>query len=285
MLQYIGIRINILWGGFIMDETKEIEIDLRKIFYMMRSKVIFIILITISFGVAAGLFTHFFVDPIYQTSCSMCVYNNPDRITTAQGISQNDLIATQELVETYMFILKSDVVLDKVAEDLDLGSGSAIKSYVSASSVPDTIAFKVIVSCKDPQLAVDIANSIAKVAPTEMAKAVNAGGVKVIDTAKLPRTPSSPNTKKNILVGVAIGFILSFVGFFVYEMFDTTITNAKDLERDFELPVLGTIPMLENVEKGNNGSDSKGSSNDDLPAPSPALLENIQSMKGDAKND
>ena len=77
-------------------------------------------------------------------------------------------------------------------------------------------------------------------------------------------------------------------------MFDSTITNAKDLARDFELPVLGTVPMLEAVEPSDDSdSEEEEDANakpldkpkDGIPKPSSALLENIQNMKGDGKND
>ena len=233
-----------------MDETREIDIDLRKIIYMMRTKIIFIILITIVFGAVSGLYTHFFIEPTYSTSISLCVYSNPDRVTSDQTISQNELSAAESLVRTYMFALKSDMVMDKVAEELNLGSGSSISGSISASQVEGTFAFTVTVSSHDPQRCVDIANAIAKIAPLETVKVVRAGGITLIDSAKLPHSPSSPNLKKNILIGLAVGFVLSFAGFFIYEIFDTTITNAKDLEREFELPVLGTVPSLDTVDKG-----------------------------------
>ncbi len=282
-----------------MDETREIDIDLRKIFYMLKSKVIFIVLITFVFGIAAGLYTHYFIDPTYSATISMCVYSNPDMVSTGQAVTANEISAAKNLVETYRFIIKSDLVLDKVAEELSLGSGSSISGYISTSEVENSFVFKVTVTTADPQRSADIANTIAKIAPDEMVKAVKAGTVSIIDTAKLPRAPSAPNTKKNILTGLAIGFVLSFAGFFIYELFDTTITNAKDLEREFELPVLGTIPLLDRVEKPSSEEEGAGGSKTDAskkieapkpPAktqtkPSSALLENLQSMKGDSKND
>ncbi len=275
-----------------MEETREIDIDLRKILYMMRTKLVFIAIITVIFGTASGLYTHFFVTPTYQTSISLCVYNNPDRVTTDQTITQSEITAAQQLVGTYMFALKSDLVLDKVAEELKLGSGSAIRGYLSAEAESGTFAFKVIVKGKDPQLCVDIANAIAKIAPVETVKVVKSGGIAVIDTAKLPTSPISPNIRKNILIGLAAGFALSFAGFFIYEMFDSTITNAKDLAREFELPVLGTVPMLEAIEPTDSSETETPKAEgeiekpkDPIAKPSSALLENIQNMKGDAKNN
>lgn len=271
-----------------MDEAREIDIDLRKVFYMMKSKIVFILIITVVFGLSAAMYTHFFIDPTYSTSISLCVYNSPDKVSTDQPISQNEISAAQQLVGTYIFAIKSDTVLDKVAQDLNLGSAGSIRGSITTKQEEGTFAFRVTVSGKDPQRCVDIANAIAKIAPDEMVKVVKAGGVSVIDTAKMPGAPSAPDKKKNTLIGLAVGFVLSFVGFFIYELFDTTITNAKDLEREFELPVLGTVPMLTAIHREEDGEPDE---NEDSTAdaaigkPSNALLENLQSMKGEGKHD
>ena len=43
-----------------MDQTKEIDIDLKKIFLMMRKKVVYILLFTLLGGIVAGCFTERF---------------------------------------------------------------------------------------------------------------------------------------------------------------------------------------------------------------------------------
>lgn len=275
-----------------MEQTKEIDIDLRKIFYMMRTKVIFIILITLFVGILAGCYTHFLIDPTYTANVKLYVYSNTDRVTTSSSITQNEIAASQELVNTYIYVLQSDTVLEKVSEDLGLNGADSIKKMVSANLVEDTQAFQVTVRSKDPNLSAKIANSIAKIAPAEIVRVVKAGGVEIIDYAKVPSAPSAPNTQKNIMVGALAGFFISFALFFIYEMFDSTITNAKDIEREFEIPVLGTIPRLDAIQKtGEDVSDAKIEARTPLPPiseagrPSSTLLENIQAMKGDGKND
>lgn len=271
-----------------MDETKEIDIDLRKIFYMMRTKVIFILLITVVTGVIAGCFTHFFIDPTYSSTVKLYVYSNTNRVDTDTSITPNDITASQELVNTYVYVLQSDTVLNKVIEDLSLTTSvDALGKLVSAKAVEDTLAFQVTVNSKDATLSAKIANSIAKIAPEEIVRVIKAGGVEVIDYAKVATSPSSPNLKKNIFVGAIAGFLISFLAFFIYEMFDTTITNSKDLERDFEIPVLGTIPRLEPVEKRASRSTSASENvvHTNAVKPSTSLLESIQSVKEETSNE
>mgnify|MGYP000209900975 FL=1 len=56
-----------------MDQTKEIDIDLKKIFFMMRKKVVYILLFTLLGGIAAGCFTEFFIDQKYTAKISLYV--------------------------------------------------------------------------------------------------------------------------------------------------------------------------------------------------------------------
>ena len=134
-------------------------------------------------------------------------------------------------------------------------------------------------------------NTIAKIAPDEIVKIVNAGGANVVDWAKVPTRPSAPNKKKNIIIGAVAGFVVSFSLFFIYELFDTTITNSRDIEREFDIPVLGTVPKLDAPVKSNYGSDNSQKNDDPpaekeppLPKASQSLIDSIQSAKEGKKN-
>lgn len=268
-----------------MDEAKEITIDLKKIFYMMKGKIVYILLSTVLLGAIAGCFTHFFIEPVYSATVKMYVYSNPDRITTNSSISGSEIDASKELIGTYIDILESDTVMDLVIDDLNLNTTpDALRSMINPTTSENSQIFRVTVRCTDPKLAAKIANSIAKVAPEEIVRIVKAGGVEIVDEAKAPKKPSSPNVKKNILIGALIGFLASFIAIFVYELFDSTITKASDLEREFDIPILGTIPRLEGAEPTKN-SDNGLIDSFNASKPSDKVLENLKSMKGDAKND
>ena len=221
-----------------MDQTKEIDIDLKKIFLMMRKKVVYILLFTLLGGIVAGCFTEFFIDQKYTAKISLYVYSDMNQLSTQSSISYNDYTASTALVKSYLAVLESDAVLDKVAEKVGLTDS------ISTSQDEDTNVFYVSVTTTNPKTSQSIANAVAEVAPGEIARIIKAGGANVIDYAKEPKTPSSPNIKKNIFLGLLIAFAVSFVYFFVREAFNATITSVKDLEREFQIPVLGTIPRL-----------------------------------------
>lgn len=276
-------------------ENKDIEIDLGKIFYKMHNKFIYIIIFTIVAAIVSGLITHFCVKPRYSATTKMYVYSNTDRISTDSTITSTELTASQDLVNTYIYILKSDTVLEAVIKDLDLNiSPSALRSGISAQQADKTVAFEVTVTASGPKTAAKIANSIAKIAPKEIVRVVKAGGVEIIDYAKVPTKPSSPNLSLNITIAALAAMFISFVAFFLYELFDTTITSERDIIGEFDIPILGTVPNLENNTENSKypTKDSKivgtktvnkKSDTDFVLKPSDEILENIQNAKGDDK--
>lgn len=269
-------------------ENKELEIDLGKIFYKMRNKYIIIVLITIFAVLLTGIVTKLAITPKYSATVKMYVYSNADRITTDSSISSQELEASQDLVNTYIYILKSNTVLNAVMQDLQLEDMtiSQLKRSISANQADKTVAFEVTVTTEDANRSVQIANSIAKIVPSEIVRVIKAGGVEIIDYAETPKAPSSPNLKKNVAIAGIAAFVLSFAAFFVYELFDTTITSTRDIEGEFDIPVIGTIPNLDiNQSDGSYSSSYSSKKSDDTIdlKPSAQILENIQSIKGDDK--
>ncbi len=69
----------------------------------------------------------------------------------------------------------------------------------------------------------------------------------VLDPASLPTTPSSPNRWMIVGGGVALSFFLGLALAGVQEAKDTSLKNLKDVRAYTNLPVLCSIPLLENT--------------------------------------
>ncbi len=257
-----------------MEENREINIDLRKIFSMFRKKIIFIVIISLIGAVLAGCITNFFITPKYTANIKMHVYSSSDnRVGANSTITSSELEASQRLVNTYLVVVESRTFREKVADKLGNNiDPDEIGAMMSCSQIEETLAFQVNVTSTNKQQATDIANAIADTCPDEIVRILKVGGVEVIDYATLPQSPSSPNLQRNILIGFLLGFAVSFIFFFVKELFDTSITDEKDLQREFDIPILGTIPRLVPVT-----STTKSDSNSSLQPPKPS----IESLKTD----
>ncbi len=229
-----------------MEENKEIEIDFRKLFSMLKRKLIFIIIITLIGGTLAGCYTNFLITPQYTASVKLHAWSNNENLMSSNtGFTSSDYQAAEMLVNTYLEVINSYNFLEEVAQEVgnDMSAGR-LKGMVSASQIRETIAFRVSVTSSDPQEAKDIANIIAELCPREMVRILKVGGVEVIDYAVLPTSPSSPNVKKNVLIGLIAGFAVSFAFFFIKELFNTSISDEEDLTREFDIPIIGTVPKL-----------------------------------------
>jgi polysaccharide biosynthesis transport protein len=69
----------------------------------------------------------------------------------------------------------------------------------------------------------------------------------VLDPPSLPTQPASPNRWLIVGAGAAIGFILGIALAGVQEAKDTSLKNLKDVRAYTNLPVLSSIPLLENT--------------------------------------
>lgn len=66
--------------------------------------------------------------------------------------------------------------------------------------------------------------------------------MEIIDKAKAPKQPVSPDIPFNILMGGIIGLLLGLGLAFILDHFDHTLKSVEDVERYLKMPVLGSIP-------------------------------------------
>jgi len=69
----------------------------------------------------------------------------------------------------------------------------------------------------------------------------------LLDTASLPETPTAPNRWQIVGIGSMIGLAAGIGMAGVKEMKDTSLKNLKDVRAYTNLPVLSSIPLLENA--------------------------------------
>lgn len=224
-----------------MDKAR--EINLKELALALLQKWWLIVACAVVGAVIAFVYTSQFVTPLYQAE--IMVYVNNTRQPTTSGITSSDLATSQKLVDTYVNILKSDRVLDKVAESLDNKVNSAqIRGLITAASVNETEVFRVRVIHSHPEQAQAIANAIADIAPAEIENIVDGSSTKIIDRAKLPTAPVSPNKTRNTAVGLAGGVVVAVMIVVLSVLLDVRIQDEEDLAQISNAPVLGNIPDL-----------------------------------------
>lgn len=239
--------------------NKTSELDLRVLLFALMRKLWLLVLCAVIVGAAAFGYTRYFVTPLYQASATIYVNNNRLNIEGSTAtLTSSDLSVAQRLVSTYVINLKSDRVLNKVVQELDVELTAAqIRSMISAESIDNTEVFKVQITNADPVLAAEIANAIAKVAPDEIAEIVVGSSTKIIDYATVPTSPSSPNVMRNTVLGAAIGVLLAAVIVILQVLMDVRVRDEQDIVRISNAPILGRIPDFALDDKGDAYAEAK----------------------------
>lgn len=236
-----------------MEKTR--EINLSELFSAVLQKIWLVILLAVVVGGAFYFRTKNFVTPLYRSSVTIYVNNlvqTSDNVVT--GVTATNLATSQQLVKTYIEILKSDTVLREVAKQADVGIGaSSIRSRMSAAAQNETEVFKVYISHADPNVAAKIANAIADVAPGEIAKIVEGSSTKIIDRAKVAGAPYSPNISEKTTIGVVLGAVIAICIIVLQTLLDVRVKTEEDLALISSAPVLGMIPDLAMDNKNQSG--------------------------------
>lgn len=220
----------------------EKEIDLKKLFTSILQHIVPILCISAAFGAIAFFACSFLITPTYNATATMYVYNATSRV---DNITTSDLATSQKLIETYTVILKSNTVLDAVAQKLDgQYTPTEIRKMMSATSVDNTEVFSITITNKDPATAQKIVNAIANIAPIEIIRIVKAGSVEVIDHAPLPEKASFPNTGKTTALALFAGFFVCVAVVVIRALFDTTIHEEEDLIAEFDIAIIAAIPNI-----------------------------------------
>ena len=154
----------------------------------------------------------------------------------------------KNVVPTYIEMLETTKFYTAVASTLnDKYLPSDLSKKITFKIVEDTEVFEAVVVDKNPLEAKTIADAVAQTAPEVLESFNDNANLKVVDDATLPKSPSSPNVTKNVLIAFAAGLILSLVFAFAREIFDTKIKYNRDMNEILGLPVLSAIPDFDNI--------------------------------------
>jgi len=233
-------------------EEKEIEIDLGRVFHALLGRAWIIMLVSVVTAVLAFGYTRFMVTPLYESTAMFYVNNSALSMGEASlSISSGDLTTSRKLVDSYIVILRTRETINEVIDYS--GSDrtySEVRSMISAGAVNETEIFSVTITSPDPAEAELLANAFAKVLPERIGTIIDGSSAKIVDSAVVPTSPSSPSFSRNILLGFALGFLLSAGLVAVREIFDTVIRSSEDIAEVCGHPVLASVPDMTATTKG-----------------------------------
>ena len=230
-----------------MEEVK--EIDLKAIAKELLKRAWIIALCAAVFAIGFLVYNKNFVEETYKADITMYVVNNPTN--NENGMSSQNLAVALQMAKSYVRLIESDRVLEKVVEEAKLTrvSASDIRKMMRVEVVDETEVFTVSIISRDPKMSADIANAIASFAPAEIYNITKGSRVEVVDYAKVPTSRYAPNYTTMTFLGALSGAAVAVIVLVIFFVSDTRIKSKEDLEKICQVPVLGMIPDFTEVTK------------------------------------
>ena len=227
------------------DNTKSVEIDVLALLQKLWTRKVFILFTAFYVAAFSFLVTYFFIQPTYTSTTRIYVVN---QATDNNNLSAQDLQAGTYLANDYKEIITSNDVLSEVIKDEKLNLSEAELSKMVSVNIPtDTRLISISVNAKTGQDAQTLANKVREVASKKIKKVRKVEDVTTLEEAKLPESPSSPNIKRNVLLGAVLGGFLAVVGVLVREILDDRVRRPEDVEDALGMTLLGIVPDTDKI--------------------------------------
>lgn len=217
----------------------EVEINIFNLLKKLWKKKFLITFVAIAFATAGLFYSLFIVTPQYTSSTRIYVIN-PNNSITAQ-----DLQAGSFLANDYKEIITSTDVLEKVisSEKLNYPSSQLLQK-ITVSILKDTRVISISVEDANPKMSQKLANSVREAAVSKIKTVTQVEDITTLEKGNLPKAPSSPNIKKNVLIGFIVGAGLSTIVLVIMGILDDRVNTEEDIEKVLGLTSLGIVPDL-----------------------------------------
>lgn len=159
---------------------------------------------------AALLICTCLITPLYRANVSFYV-------STGSGeegsLTAYDLTAACLLADTCIGLLDSDTALERIAASAEVElTPEELRENIDAERIGDTPLLRVSVCHSSPETAARIAEAAAEVLPDTAEELVQGCLLRVVDHARIPAEPDSPDTPKACVLGAFSGLVLAVAG-------------------------------------------------------------------------
>lgn len=96
---------------------------------------------------------------------------------------------------------------------------------------------------------------LSKIKESDILKTSESSNIRLVEEALAPINPSSPNKKRNLMMGLVIGLVGGIMFAMFLEYMDQSIRTEEDVKKYLNIPVLSVIPKADHsVEYGPSNS-------------------------------
>lgn len=253
------------------NDKEEDTIDLGAIFNLLLARIGWIILMGVLVGIVAFVITKFVIVPKYTTSTQILVINENKNAadSTANAVNFSNIQSSTYLAKDYVYMITSKPVMQQVISELGLQdiSYSDLASQISVTTPDDTRILIISVTDENPVKAKQIADSVRENSIEHIQSVIGTDTVRSIDGdigAVIPTSQSSPNVKRDTILGVLLGIIIACAIIILRYILDDSIKTEEDVHNRIGLSVLVNMPFKNDIEKSLYEDDEEKNSKNKL---------------------
>lgn len=230
---------------------EENTISLQEIAYALKKRWKLIAIITIAATLVSAILSFFVIKPQYEASTKLFIGKQETQENNAYNNS--DIMMYQKLMKTYAELAKTSDLVTKAVNSANLNYNQKeiqrILNNLKVTPSADTQILDLSFKGGNPKEVLKVTEAITNEFILESKELIPNGNVQVIQKPQLPENPVSPNKKLNILIAFVLGFMIGVGVVLLMEYLDNTFKSREELEKTLELPIIGTIPDYDSVEK------------------------------------
>lgn len=218
------------------------EIDIKRIIEIIFSKKLIITLIILLNVTLGYVYSYYYKKPEYKSSVTILLVADENK--TDKSLTQTDVNLNNGLISTYSSIAKSSSILQKTIQNLNLDIPvSKLEQNVEAKQIDNTQFLEISVKNESPERAKNIANELAEVFTEQIKEIYNLQNISIVDKAETEENPCNINHMKDMIIFGFAGIVLSIIIVMIIYMFDDTVKDQKDIEKNIKLRTIGTLPV------------------------------------------
>ena len=183
------------------------------------------------------------MQPVYRATATLLV----SPAGGSASLNFNTLLTAERVAKTYAELLTKRPLLEEVINDLQLNlTPRQLAGKIDVVQPNDTQLLELRVDDNDPEMANDIANSIANtfLHQHKRRRSDRSVYVEIVELAVLPTYKLRPRIFFNTLVA-AVGAAILTLGFvFLLDHVDDTLTDPESVEAALQIATLATTPLV-----------------------------------------
>lgn len=217
-------------------------IDLTDLVYHLAAGWKIIVCAALICAVLAGVYTVYFVTPMYRATSILYVLS-PESILNMASLQLGTAL-TSDYIKVFDMWEVHEAVISNLSLDYTYAQ---LRENLTVTNSAGTRMLDISFTSPSPTEAAAIANEYAKVASEYIQETMSTDKPNIMSLALEPANPVSPSRTRNILLGFGLGALLAAMVIAIRFLLDDKIKTADEIRDCAGLVTLAVVPIDESA--------------------------------------